>query len=220
MPEPFPQALESTPDQRGRPALQRAGERRRAAPPARRCRCGRWGSAYEIVLVDDGSRTRPPASSTRCGEDPHSSCVHLSRNFGHQAAVSAGIDHARGQAVVVMDGDLQDPPEVIPQFVEQMARGLRRRLRRSPASQGGPPEATGLLRLLSGLECDQRPGHPAGQRRLLPDGPARGRRAQAPARADAVRPRACGRSSGSARSDWPTSGRPARPGAQVHASAP
>ena len=74
--------------------------------------------------------------------------LHLSRNFGHQAAVSAGLDHARGRAVIVMDGDLQDPPEVIPQFVARWREGLRGRLRRPPQSQGGAAQAAGLLRLL------------------------------------------------------------------------
>jgi dolichol-phosphate mannosyltransferase len=56
--------------------------------------------------------------------DQNLACVRLSRNFGHQAAVSAGIDHARGQALVVMDGDLQDPPEVLPQFVAKWREGF------------------------------------------------------------------------------------------------
>ena len=56
-------------------------------------------------------------------QDPNLSVIHLSRNFGHQPAVSAGLDHARGRAVMVMDGDLQDPPEVIPQFVRLWREG-------------------------------------------------------------------------------------------------
>ena len=84
-------------------------------------------------------------------------CIHLSRNFGHQAAVSAGIDHGRGQAVIVMDGDLQDPPEILPQFVAKWREGFEvvyavRRNRKE-----GIPEAGGLFRLLSDLERDQRP---------------------------------------------------------------
>jgi polyisoprenyl-phosphate glycosyltransferase len=50
--------------------------------------------------------------------------IHLSRNFGHQPAVSAGLDHARGRAVIVMDGDLQDPPEVLPQFIRRWEEGF------------------------------------------------------------------------------------------------
>ena len=55
--------------------------------------------------------------------DPHVVAVHLSRNFGHQAAVSAGIDYAQGRSVIVMDGDLQDPPEVLPLFIEKWLQG-------------------------------------------------------------------------------------------------
>jgi len=47
----------------------------------------------------------------------------LSRNFGHQAAITAGLDHADGDAVVIMDGDLQDPPEVVPQLLEKYCEG-------------------------------------------------------------------------------------------------
>jgi polyisoprenyl-phosphate glycosyltransferase len=79
---------------------------------------------YELVFVNDGSRDRTAAIIELLQrEDPNLVGIHLSRNFGHQAAVSAGIDHARGQAVIVMDGDLQDPPEVLPQFVEQWRQG-------------------------------------------------------------------------------------------------
>lgn len=82
------------------------------------------GTSHEIVFVNDGSRDATPALIDALQEsDPNLAVVHLSRNFGHQAAVSAGIDHARGQAVVVMDGDLQDPPEVIPQFVRRWREG-------------------------------------------------------------------------------------------------
>jgi dolichol-phosphate mannosyltransferase len=79
---------------------------------------------YEILFVDDGSRDRTAAILQKlCENEANVACVHLSRNFGHQAAVSAGIDHGRGQAVVVMDGDLQDPPEVLPQFVAKWREG-------------------------------------------------------------------------------------------------
>src|ERR1035441_7062997 len=76
------------------------------------------GINYEIVLVNDGSSDRTyELLDALHSEDPHVVALHLSRNFGHQAAISAGIDAAVGEAVVVMDGDLQDPPEAIPQFV-------------------------------------------------------------------------------------------------------
>ena len=82
------------------------------------------GLSYEIVLVDDGSRDRSveimhaPASN-----DAQVIVVELSRNFGHQVAISAGLDYARGDAVIVMDADLQDPPEVLPQFVAKWREG-------------------------------------------------------------------------------------------------
>jgi glycosyltransferase involved in cell wall biosynthesis len=86
---------------------------------------GSLGVPYEILLVDDGSRDD---TARRIGQlqdsDPAVCSLHLSRNFGHQAAVSAGLDHARGRAVVVMDGDLQDPPELITRFVELWRDGV------------------------------------------------------------------------------------------------
>jgi dolichol-phosphate mannosyltransferase len=81
--------------------------------------------AYEVVFVDDGSRDETPSllDSLRAS-DRNITCIHLSRNFGHQAAVSAGIDYGRGQALVVMDGDLQDPPELLPEFVAKWREGF------------------------------------------------------------------------------------------------
>src|SRR3954452_20925844 len=80
--------------------------------------------AYEIVIVDDGSTdgTWEELTTIAAGH-PHVRAYRLSRNFGHQAALSAGIDHARGDAVVLMDGDLQDPPEVIPALVARWEEG-------------------------------------------------------------------------------------------------
>lgn len=82
------------------------------------------GLTYEIVLIDDGSNdgTADAIRQLAVG-DPHVRGLRFSRNFGHQAAVSAGYDHARGQAVIVMDADLQHPPELIPTFIEQWRQG-------------------------------------------------------------------------------------------------
>lgn len=79
---------------------------------------------WELILVDDGSRDAS-ASVIRAlaANDPRVRLVKLSRNFGFQAAVSAGIDAARGRAVILMDADLQDPPEVISAFIEQWRAG-------------------------------------------------------------------------------------------------
>lgn len=79
---------------------------------------------YEIVLVNDGSRD---ATLVKIREEmqrrPDILLVNLSRNFGHQIAATAGLDVAQGQAVVLMDGDLQDPPELIEQFMERWRAG-------------------------------------------------------------------------------------------------
>lgn len=73
---------------------------------------------YELIYVDDGSRDRTPAILQQLqAEDERARVVGFSRNFGHQTAVSAGIAHAAGDAVVLIDADLQDPPEIIPQFL-------------------------------------------------------------------------------------------------------
>lgn len=79
---------------------------------------------YEIVFVDDGSRDRTwPMIESLAGRDGRVRGVRLSRNFGHQMAFAAGVDSARGSAVVIMDGDLQDPPEVIPDLVARWREG-------------------------------------------------------------------------------------------------
>jgi dolichol-phosphate mannosyltransferase len=83
------------------------------------------GEPCEVVLVDDGSTDRTPLLLDGLARrDARLVVLHLSRNFGHQAAVWAGIEAARGAAVVVLDGDLQDPPEVIPRFLERWRDGF------------------------------------------------------------------------------------------------
>ncbi|MFO0950441.1 MAG: glycosyltransferase [Isosphaeraceae bacterium] len=67
-----------------------------------------------MILVDDGSTDGTFTAVARAhAADPRFLGLALSRNFGHQVAISAGLEHARGEVVVVMDGDLQDPPEAI-----------------------------------------------------------------------------------------------------------
>lgn len=87
-----------------------------------------WRPAFpypvEIVLVDDGSRDASWALMRQWAEaDPSVRAVALSRNFGHQLALTAGLAHARGDAVVVLDADLQDPLEVIPEMVARYCDG-------------------------------------------------------------------------------------------------
>jgi polyisoprenyl-phosphate glycosyltransferase len=82
------------------------------------------GCDYEILYVDDGSRDGTLAVLRELHRsDPRVRVVALSRNFGHQVAISAGLDVARGDAVVVIDADLQDPPELIPELVARWKEG-------------------------------------------------------------------------------------------------
>jgi len=79
---------------------------------------------FELVLVDDGSTDGSAAALARIADaDPRVRVVTLTRNFGHQAALTGGLDHARGNPVVMLDSDLQDPPELIPQLLERWRGG-------------------------------------------------------------------------------------------------
>ena len=79
---------------------------------------------YEVIFVDDGSRDNSREVLRRfCGQEPRMKLIGLTRNFGHQFAITAGFDCSRGDAVLVMDGDLQDPPEVIPEFLAKWREG-------------------------------------------------------------------------------------------------
>ncbi|HEY4442067.1 MAG TPA: glycosyltransferase family 2 protein [Candidatus Elarobacter sp.] len=81
-------------------------------------------AAWELIAVDDGSRDATLAMLLDEAErDPHLRVLSLSRNFGHQIAATAGLDAAQGDAVVLMDGDLQDPPELIEEFLEKFRDG-------------------------------------------------------------------------------------------------
>src|SRR5437764_1319282 len=97
------------------------------------------GEAWEAVLVNDGSRDRSVQMIREYhAQDPRFKLVDLSRNFGHQPAVTAGVHHARGDCVVLIDGDLQDPPEVIPQLVAKWKEGNEVVLaERSSRTEGG-----------------------------------------------------------------------------------
>jgi dolichol-phosphate mannosyltransferase len=101
---------------------------------------GSTGHDWEVLLVDDGS-TDASASLIRqfAQQDDRIRGLELSRNFGHQPAITAGVHEARGDCVVLIDGDLQDPPEVIPQMVEQWEAGFEVVLgeRRSRADASG-----------------------------------------------------------------------------------
>ena len=79
------------------------------------------GDDYEIVLVNDGSRDGSwPLMRKIVAGDPHVVAVNLSRNHGHQLALTAGLDLCRGDAILIIDADLQDPPELLPEMMKAM----------------------------------------------------------------------------------------------------
>jgi glycosyltransferase involved in cell wall biosynthesis len=81
---------------------------------------------WELILVDDGSRDRSPAMmDALAAKDSRVKVLHFARNFGHQIAVTAGIDHAMGEAVILIDADLQDPPELIHEMIERWQAGYQ-----------------------------------------------------------------------------------------------
>ena len=84
------------------------------------------GEPYELVFVNDGSKDATPALLNRLADEDNSVRVlHFARNAGHQIAVSAGLDYAAGSAVVIIDADLQDPPELIPEMARLWRDGAQ-----------------------------------------------------------------------------------------------
>ncbi len=82
------------------------------------------GESWELVLVNDGSRDRTPEIMRELhARDPRVKVIDFARNFGHQIAVTAGMDYARGDAVVLIDADLQDPPELILEMLAKWRAG-------------------------------------------------------------------------------------------------
>jgi len=110
---------------------------------------------YEIVLVNDGSRDSSWALMQRlAAEDPHLLAINLSRNHGHQLALTAGLDLCRGDNILIIDADLQDPPELLPAMLQAMrveqadvVYGVRRSRRGDTAFKRAT--AHGFYRLLS-----------------------------------------------------------------------
>jgi polyisoprenyl-phosphate glycosyltransferase len=110
----------------------------------------------EVILVDDGSRDDSPAHMIEAAaRDPRIKVLQLSRNFGHQTAITAGLDLASGNAVVVMDADLQDPPEVVLELARRWREGFdvvyAVRSRRAGENRFKLATATGFYRLLRRL---------------------------------------------------------------------
>jgi glycosyltransferase involved in cell wall biosynthesis len=104
-----------------------------------------WGDDYEVVIVDDGSLDLSLQKLAMIHQrDPRWKVLSFSRNFGHQAAVSAGLFYCHGDVVAIMDADLQDPPEELPRFLE-VARGYHVvyaiRTQRNEAAQAGVLQA-------------------------------------------------------------------------------
>lgn len=82
------------------------------------------GLDYEVIYVNDGSRDRTDALIHELAEhDPHVRALTFARNFGHQVAITCGMDFAAGDAVITMDGDLQHPPALIPKLIEKWQEG-------------------------------------------------------------------------------------------------
>ena len=82
-------------------------------------------SSFEVILIDDGSRDNTWAKVTeQCRKDQRVTAIKFSRNFGHHYAITAGLHNALGNHVVVMDGDLQDRPEVIPALFDEIRKGF------------------------------------------------------------------------------------------------
>jgi dolichol-phosphate mannosyltransferase len=124
----------------------------------------------ELVLVNDGSRDRSVSIIGAASlADKRVKLVDLSRNFGHSAAISAGLDNAVGDVVVTMDGDLQDPPELIPEMLALHDKGydVVHATRRSRAGEGPFKRATAwLFYRLMGLASDKSVVH-VGEFRLM-----------------------------------------------------
>jgi glycosyltransferase involved in cell wall biosynthesis len=129
------------------------------------------GLDYEYVFVNDGSRDGTlPSLIALSAENPRIRVIDLSRNFGKEAALTAGIAHVRGNVLIPIDVDLQDPPELIPQFVEKWREGYDIvygvRTSRDEDSLGKRATAGGFYRLFNRLSPTHIPDN-AGDFRLL-----------------------------------------------------
>lgn len=94
------------------------------------------GARFEFVFVNDGSADGTlPFLVAQAGSEPDGRVIDLSRNFGKEAALSAGLAEARGDVVIPFDADLQDPPDLIPALVERCGRGSRWSSRGAPTGR-------------------------------------------------------------------------------------
>src|SRR5437660_5043947 len=81
--------------------------------------------SYEIIFVDDGSSDGTLAAIRGAARDPAIRYISFTRNFGHQAALRAGLRHARGRGIILMDADFEHPPELIPQLIAAWQAGAK-----------------------------------------------------------------------------------------------
>lgn len=126
---------------------------------------------WRVIVVNDGSDDGTGNRLAELGQRyAWLSVIHLSRNFGHQVAITAGLDHAEGEAVIIMDGDLQDPPEIIPQLLAKWQEGydVVFATRRTRAGEGWFKRASAKLfyRLLGKMTPFEIP-HDTGDYRLI-----------------------------------------------------
>jgi glycosyltransferase involved in cell wall biosynthesis len=121
--------------------------------------------AWEVLFIDDGSRDRTAAlAREQAARDARFQLLQLTRNFGFQAAIAAGLAHAAGDAVVTMDADLQDPPEVIPELVArwragaEVVRAVRRSRQETGVRRAGMDLFHSLFRRISDFPIDSNTG--------------------------------------------------------------
>jgi polyisoprenyl-phosphate glycosyltransferase len=132
------------------------------------------GQPFELLLVNDGSRDGSYGVMRALHQqDPRVRVIDFSRNFGHQIAISAGLDHARGRAVIIIDSDLQDPPEVIPDLVARWHGGAEvvyaQRATRTGETRFKLLTAAAFYRLIAGITSVNIPAN-TGDFRLLDRG--------------------------------------------------
>jgi len=145
------------------------------------------GEPWELVLVDDGSTDgSTQAIRDLARKDRRVRPVIFARNFGHQIAITAGWDYARGEAVIIIDADLQDPPEAIPELVRKWRKVSMSYTRFAPKGRGGLVQACQRLAILSGDLPHHRRSYPRGYRGLSTDGSQGCGRAQDHARTASV----------------------------------
>lgn len=120
--------------------------------------CRANGKTYEILFVNDGSRDGTERSIDSLGAvDPHVRGIHLRRNFGKSPALAAGFERAEGQVIFTLDGDLQDNPAMVPQFLERIEGGADlvsgwKQRRNDPLTKRLPSKLfNGVVRMVSGI---------------------------------------------------------------------